>query len=94
MKVWPWPLLIRCIDTGAVLCLIMESMETSSEVNALLRLQLRMGRIHKVSVDSGTNLIELKRMAEVSNGVLKFKEVVVQHVDSQFRNYCEFLKKL
>ena len=84
-----WSVLIRCVDTGAVLCLIMESMETKSIVNALLRLQLRMGRIDKVSVDSGTKLIELKRMGEVSNGLLKFKEVVAQQVNSQFRNYCE-----
>ena len=43
-------LLIICVDTGAVLCLNMESMEYKSVVNALLRLQLTMGRIDQVSV--------------------------------------------
>ena len=84
-----WPLLIRCVDTGAVLCLIMESIGIRSVVNALLRLQLIMGRIDKVSMDSGTNLIELKRMGEVSKGLLKFKEGVVHQVNSQYCNYCE-----
>ena len=85
-----WPLLVRCMDMGAGLCLIMESMESRSVVNALLRLQLWMDRIDRVSMDSSTNLIELKRISEVSNGLLKFKQVVVQAVDSQFRNYCEW----
>ena len=62
MKVWL--LLIRCVDTGTVLYLIMESMESKSVVNAHLRLQLKMGRIDRVSVDGGTNLIELKRSLE------------------------------
>ena len=43
-----WPLLICCVDTDAVLCMMMEYMETKSVVNALLRLQLRMGKIEKV----------------------------------------------
>ena len=64
-------------------------METKSGVNAPLRLQLRMGKIEKLSMDSGTNLIELKRMSEISNGLLKFKEVVVHPVNSQYRNHCE-----
>ena len=42
-----WLLLIRYMDTGAVLCQIMESMETRSVMNALLRLQLRMGKSDK-----------------------------------------------
>ena len=58
-------------------------------VNAPLRLQLRMGKIEKLSMDSGTNLIELKRMSEISNCLLKFKEVVVHPVNSQYRNHCE-----
>ena len=52
-------------------------------VNAPLRLQLRMGKIEKLSMDSGTNLIELTRMSEISNGLLKFKEAVVHQVNSQ-----------
>ena len=57
--------------------MIMESMETKSVVNALLRLQLRMGRINRISMDSGTNLFELKRMAEVSNRLLQLKHITV-----------------
>ena len=69
------PFLIGCIVIGAVLCMMMESMETKSVVNALVRLQLKMGKNEKVSMNSGTNLIELKRMSEISNGLLKFKEL-------------------
>ena len=40
-------------------------------------------------MDSRTNLIELKRMAEISTGLLTFKEAVVHQVNSQYRNYYE-----
>ena len=71
------PLLALCLDTGAVLCLLMESMETKSVVNALLRFQLRVGRIEKICMDQGTNMIELKRLVDSSNGLLQLKEVKV-----------------
>ena len=60
-----WPLFIFCVDTGAVLCMMMESMKTKSVVNALFRLQLKMGKIEKVSMNSSTNSIELKRMSDI-----------------------------
>ena len=85
----PYPLLIRSIDTGAVNCLLMESMQNKSVICALIRLQLRMGRIKKVAMDAGTNLIELKRMAEDSNGLLDIEQAVVHPVSGQFRSYCE-----
>ena len=47
-----YPLLIRCINTGAVNCLLMESMQSKSVIGALIRLQLRMGRIKKVAMDA------------------------------------------
>ena len=84
-----WPLLIRCVDTGSVSCLMIESMQSKSVVSSLIRLQFRMGRIKKVSIDAGSNLIELKRMAENSNGLLQFEEAVVHPISSQYRNYCE-----
>ena len=84
-----WPLLVRCIDTGGVNCLMMESMQSKSVIGALVRLQFRMGRIKKVAMDAGTNLVELKRMSEESNGLLQVEEAVVHPVSSQFRNYCE-----
>ena len=59
-----YPLLIRCIDTGRVNCLMMESMLSKNVIGALVRLQFRMGRIKKVAIDAGTNLVELKRMSE------------------------------
>ena len=40
-------------------------------------------------MDAGSNLIELKRMAENSNGLLNFEEAVVHPISSQYRNYCE-----
>ena len=75
-----WPLLARCLDTGAVLCLLMESMETKSVVNSLLRLQLRVGRIEKICMDQRTNMIELKRLVDSLNGLLQLKEVKFQPV--------------
>ena len=48
-----------------------------------------MGRIKKITMDSGSNLIELKRMAEDSNGLLKIEQAIVHPVSAQFRNYCE-----
>ena len=84
-----WPLLVRCVDTGGVNCLMMESMQSKSVVGALVRLQFRMGRIKKVSMDAGTNLVELKRMTKESNGLLQIEEALVLPVSSQFRNYCK-----
>ena len=84
-----WPLLVRCVDTGSVNCLMMKTMQSKSVVWALVRLQFRMGRIKKVSMDAGTNLVELKRMTEESNRLLQIEEAVVHPVSSQFRNYCE-----
>ena len=40
-------------------------------------------------MDAGTNLIELKRMSEDSNGLLQIEQAVVHPVSGQFRNYCE-----
>ena len=84
-----YPLLIRCIDTGRVNCLMMESMLSKNVIGALVRLQFRMGRIKKVAIDAGTNLVELKRMSEESNDLLQIEEAVVHPVSSQIRNYCE-----
>ena len=65
---------------------MMESMQSKSVIGALVRLQFRMGRIKKVVMDAGTNLVELKRMSEESNGLLQIEEAVVHPVSSQFRN--------
>ena len=84
-----WPLLAWCLDTGAVICLLMESMKTKSVLNALLQLQLLVGQIERLFMDQGTNMFELKQMVEVSNSSLQVKEVRIQPVDGQFRNYSE-----
>ena len=76
------PMLIRCVDTGGVTCLMIESMQSKSVVSALIRPQFRMGRLKKMSMDAGSNLIELKRMAEDSNGLLNFEEAVVRPISS------------
>ena len=68
---------------------MMESMQSKSVIGALVRLQFRMGRIKKVAMDAGTNLVELKRMSEESNDLLQIEEAVVHPVSSQIRNYCE-----
>ena len=68
---------------------MMESMQSKSVKGALIRLQFRMGRIKKVAMDADTNMVELKRMSEESNGLLQIEEAVVHPVSDQFRNYCE-----
>ena len=67
-------LIVRCIDTGCISGVMMESMENKYLINGLLRLQLRFGKISKISKDQGANLLELNRLAEESNGLLKLEE--------------------
>ena len=43
-----------------------------------------MERIKKVAMDTGTNLIELKRMSEESNDLLQIEEAVVHPVSNNF----------
>ena len=84
-----WPLLTRCFDTGAVMCLLVDFMETKSVANALLRVQLRVGRIDKVCMDKGTNMFAIKRIVGASDCLLQLKEAKDHPVDTQFRYYCE-----
>ena len=58
-----YPLIVRCLDTGCVAGVIMESMESKSVINDLLRIQMRFGKISKISEDQGTNLLELNRFS-------------------------------
>ena len=48
----------------------MDSKETKSVVNTLIRLQLRVGQIEKVCMDKGTNMFEIKRLVDASDGLL------------------------
>jgi len=51
-----YPLIIRCLDTGAVAGVMMDSMESKSVINALLRAQMRFGKMTRIAEDQGTNL--------------------------------------
>ena len=57
-----WPLQTRCLDTGAGMCVLMDSMEAKSVANALLRIQLKVRRIEKVCMDKGKNMFEIKNI--------------------------------
>ena len=64
----------------------------------MLRVHLRFEKIEKVSKDNGKNLIEISRLVDGSNSVLKLQEVTDAPVDDQCRNYVErsvqILKKI
>ena len=80
------------------MAVLMDSMESKSVINALLRVQLRFGRIEKVCKDQGINLIEVNKMVAGNNGLLQLEEVEDTPVDQQYRNYIErsvqILKKI
>ena len=65
---------------------MMESMERNSVINGLLRIQTRFGKISKISKDQGTNLLELNRLADESNGLLDIEALTDAPVKAQFRN--------
>ena len=46
-----YPLIIRCLDTGAVAGVMMDSMESKSVINALLRIQMRFGKMSRIAKD-------------------------------------------
>ena len=80
------------------MAILMDTMESVSVINALVRIQLRIRKIEKISRDQGTDLIEINRLVDESNGLLQLQEVTDASVDGQFRNYVEesvqILKKI
>ena len=52
-----YPLVARCLNSGALEVLLMEGMETKDIILCLLKLELRHGPITMISRDSGTNLL-------------------------------------
>ena len=51
-----WPLLVKCIQTGALWTTLMEDASTKKVVKGLLRLEIKYGEIMGISRDAGTNL--------------------------------------
>jgi len=64
-------------------------LDGKSVVNALLRIQLRFGRIDKVCMDKGTNMFEIKILVNTSDGLLQLKELKDQPVDAKYHNCCK-----
>ena len=53
-----YPLIVRCINSGASEVLLMEGMETKDIILCLSKLKLRHGPITMISKDSGKNLLK------------------------------------
>ena len=92
-----YPLLVKCIQTGAVLTVAMEDATTKEVIKGLLRLEIRYGEIHGISRDAGTNLLEGNVNPELAHQELeeaqrrlfgKVKEYTCP-TDAQFRNYSK-----
>ena len=81
-----WPLVVRSLDTGAVMAILVDTMESKSIINALLRVQLMFGKIEKVSKNKGTNLMGINLLVDGCNGLLQLQEVTDDLVDSQYQN--------
>ena len=52
------PLLVKCIQTGAVWTVAMEDTTTKEVIKGLLRLEVRYREINGISRDAGSNLLE------------------------------------
>ena len=67
----------------------MESTESKSVMNGVMRIQLRHERVKKICKDKETSLIEPNRLCISSNDFPKISEVKDTPVGGQFRNYIE-----
>ena len=88
-----YPLIAKCMNSAAVQIILMESMETSQVVLALLRLEARYGDIKLIARDSGTNLLEDNINPKIDSPDRTRLFGLIQDytapVDSQYSNYCE-----
>ena len=69
-----WSLLTLCLYTGAVMCVLIDSMESKGVANASLIIQLRVRRIYKVCMDKGTNMFEIRRLVDPLDGLLQLRK--------------------
>ena len=53
-----YPLIIKCLNSGAVTVLMMEESKTKDIVLAMLRLENRWGKINLIMMDAGRNELE------------------------------------
>ena len=58
-------------------------------MNGLSRIQMRFGKIAKISQDQGTNLLVFHKLADESNGLLDLETVTDAPVGAQYKNYVE-----
>ena len=84
-----WPLMIKCINSGAITIYPMESMDTKQVILCLLRLETRYGELIGISRDSGTNLLNLNPKTEDGKRLFNLIRDYTAPVDSQYRNYIE-----
>ena len=89
-----YPLMIVCRSSGATQVFLMEGMDTSDVILALLRLENRFGiTLEKITVDAGTNLLGQNINPELKGSdrdrLFGIMTTIAHPVNSQFRNYCE-----
>ena len=82
-------IIISCLDTGAVAGGVMDSMESKSVINGLLRIRMRFGKMTRIAEDQGINLLAFDKLAEESKRLLELEAVTSAPVESQYRNYVE-----
>ena len=68
----------------------MENMSTEQVILGLLRLEVRYGRISKITKDAGSNMMgNLNPRTKDGERLFNIVTDITHHVDSQFRNYVE-----
>ena len=68
----------------------MENMSTEQVILGLLRLEVRYGRITKITRDAGSNMMgNLNPKTKDGERLFNIVTYITHHVDSQFRNYGE-----
>ena len=70
----------------------MENMSTEQVILGLLRLEVRYGRISKITKDAGSNMMgNLNPRTKDGERLFNIVTDITHHVDSQFCNYVERL---
>ena len=81
MKAFPWtnakremdifPLLAKCVNTGCVMILLMDTPKTVSVILGMLTIEARLGvKIMKISVDAGSNFLVENLDPALSDGTM------------------------
>ena len=90
-----YPLVIKCMNSGAITVQLMEESKTKDVILALLRLETRWGKINMITRDAGTNLLvgnlnpKIESQDPEAKRLLGNVEERVCEMDAQYRNYVE-----